>query len=98
MSRQVRVPVLLAPAIPRFFARMDEQIERLEAALAAGDFATAGRIGHNLKGTGGGFGFHAVSESGARMQGLAEAADAGGLAAEIGWLKDYLASVEVVAG
>ena len=98
MMRQVRVPALLAPAIPRFFARMNERIERLEAALAAADFATAARIGHNLKGTGGGYGFHGVSESGARMQGLAEAADGGGLAAEIGWLRNYLASVEVVAG
>ena len=47
---------------------MRKDLAALEAAAAAADYATVQRIGHNLHGTGGSFGFPRITELGARME------------------------------
>lgn len=64
----------------RFLARADEDAERIEQALAAGDFAMVRSLSHGLSGTAGIFGF---AEIGASAQAVEEAIDAGMEEAEI---------------
>ena len=40
-----------------------------------GDFETVIILGHNLRGSGGGFGFQAITDLGAALEGAAESAD-----------------------
>ena len=66
---------------------------RLAAALAAGDWDTLRVVGHNIKGTGAGYGFPAISEMGAALESAAKARDAGGAAGCVDELARYLSAV-----
>jgi HPt (histidine-containing phosphotransfer) domain-containing protein len=54
--------------VHRFLARKRDDLDRARAALAAGDFETIRRIGHDLKGAGEGFGFPELSAFGAALE------------------------------
>ena len=58
----------VAHLAPRYLKNMRKDLAALEAAAAAADYATVQRIGHNLHGTGGSFGFPRITELGARME------------------------------
>ena len=47
---------------------MEKDLKTLSDAEAAEDYATVQRIGHNLNGTGGAFGFPQITELGALME------------------------------
>ena len=86
----------LEPVIPRYLARRREEIARLRASLDAGDYAALRQIGHSLKGSGGGYGFPALSAIGARIERAALAADAAALEGLLAEYADYLQRVKVV--
>lgn len=81
--------------MPRFLANRSADVAALDAAIARGDLAAARRIGHTLKGAGGGYGFDEITRLGAEIEACASAGGAGlpGLARE---LAAYLASVDIV--
>jgi len=68
---------------PEFLARRREDIERIHQALAAGDFATVQRIGHDCKGIGKGYGFPAIGSAGAELENAARARDLAALGAAL---------------
>jgi HPt (histidine-containing phosphotransfer) domain-containing protein len=89
----VRVAGELRDLIPRFMANRRNEIARLRLAVAQGDFGEARRIGHILKGAGGGYGFDEITRIGAdieRHAALGE--DVRGLVEE---LAEYLELVEI---
>ena len=86
----VQVADELRDLIPRFLANRRSEVERLRDAIARGDLEAARRIGHGLKGVGGGYGFDEISRIGAA---LARGHDLATLARE---LADYLDGVEIV--
>ena len=92
---QVTVDRDLEDLIPAFMQRRHEDVQKLHAALEAGDLETLRVTGHSMKGTGGGFGFHALSEIGATLEAAARASRLDDLRAAIERLEDYLARVEV---
>ncbi len=53
---------------PRFLKNVEKDLKTLSDAEAAEDYATVQRIGHNLNGTGGAFGFPQITELGALME------------------------------
>ena len=53
---------------PRFLKNVEKDLKTLSDAQAAEDYATVQRIGHNLNGTGGAFGFPRITELGALME------------------------------
>ena len=65
-------PSTLDPSIaqlaPRFLKNVEKDLKTLSDAEAAEDYATVQRIGHNLNGTGGAFGFPRITELGALME------------------------------
>jgi HPt (histidine-containing phosphotransfer) domain-containing protein len=51
-----------------FVASMDERLRTIDAALTARDWATLRTIAHQLRGSGGGFGYPQVSAQAARLE------------------------------
>ena len=58
----------VAALAPRYLKNMRKEVGALQAAVGVEDFATIQRIGHNLHGTGGSFGFPRITELGAAME------------------------------
>jgi hypothetical protein len=89
----VRVAGELRDLIPRFLANRRSEVARLRQSVALGDFEEARRIGHMLKGAGGGYGFDEITRIGAEIERHAAArTDVRGLVEELG---EYLDQVEV---
>ncbi|HUL91335.1 MAG TPA: Hpt domain-containing protein [Burkholderiales bacterium] len=89
----VRVSGELRDLIPRFLANRRSEIARLREAGAKGDFAEARRIGHILKGAGGGYGFDEITRLGAEIE--RNAARGEDVRAPVEELAEYLELVEV---
>lgn len=97
MTEKIRAEVSkdLESLIPRYLERRRKDIEMFRAQIAAGDFEAL-RIGaHNLKGSGGGYGFPGLTLIGAAMETAAKAGDAEALQAALADYVDYLRRVEV---
>ena len=89
----VRVSGELRDLIPRFLANRRSEIGRLREAVAKGDFEEARRIGHILKGAGGGYGFDEITRLGAQIE--RNAARGEDVRAPVEELAEYLEFVEV---
>lgn len=59
---------------PMFLAKRQEDLARIQEALAASDIQAIQRIGHNCKGIGKGYGFPAISAAGAILEHAARTA------------------------
>ncbi len=72
-------PADTAPTVssltPRYLKNVQKELQELKRAEAAEDYATIQRIGHNLHGTGGSFGFPSITEFGAAMEQAAKDED-----------------------
>jgi len=91
----VRVADELRELIPRFLAHRRRELDELRAALTCGDSDTVRRIGHGLKGVGGGYGFDEITRLGDQLERTAREGrlnNASGLVAQLG---DYLDTVEI---
>jgi HPt (histidine-containing phosphotransfer) domain-containing protein len=58
----------IARLAPRYLNNVEKDLHALNVAQAAEDYATIQRIGHNLNGTGGSFGFPRITELGAILE------------------------------
>ena len=59
-----------------FGAGIDDTVVTLQRAIASGDLETLKRVGHQLKGAGGGYGYPLVTEAGAKLEQVVAAAEA----------------------
>lgn len=81
--------------IPEYLDGRHKDVESIRAALADGDFETVRILGHNMKGTGGGYGFDAITTIGAAIQDAAVNGNADELEQLAGELADYLGRIEI---
>jgi PAS domain-containing protein len=99
------------PAVVSVTALRDEKVmemaeDRLEncrgnvvaigQALAGRDFDAISLLGHNMRGSGGAFGFQSITDIGAVIEQAADRADAGAVLQASEDLSDYLSSIEPV--
>ena len=89
----VRVSGELRDLIPRFLANRRSEIGRLREAASRGDFEEARRIGHILKGAGGGYGFDEITRLGAEIERHASRGE--DVRGPIEELAEYLEFVEI---
>ena len=75
-----------------------EELDRLGDALERGDWPTLSKIGHNLKGTGGAYGFAELTELGRALEKAAKAADAAAAEALIENIGLYLGIIGPAPG
>jgi histidine phosphotransfer protein HptB len=76
--------------VPQYLAAKRKQIEEARAALASGDFGPVRRFGHNLKGTGRGYGFPPIEQIGREIEQAAIQADAGRIADQLDALHRFV--------
>lgn len=82
--------------VPTFLANRQKDLRTIRTALAEKDFETIGMLGHRMKGDGGGYGFHAISEIGGSMELAAGRHDQPAIERSTSQLEDFLARVAVV--
>ena len=92
----VKVDADLADLIPGFLENRHKDAARLAELLERADFAEIRRIGHSMKGVGGGYGFDEITFIGAEIEKAAGAEDADVIARECARLGDYLGRIEIV--
>jgi len=95
---RVRVDADLEELMPRFMANRREDAAAIENALAAGDFATIATLAHDLKGSGGGYGFDEITRIGNTLERAAKAGSRGDIQKSLDQLVRYLGQVEIVYG
>lgn len=85
----------LEDLIPRYLASVKQYVLDMQKLLAASDLPQVARIAHNLKGSGGGYGFMPITEMGAAIETAAKGGDASGIPDLLARLQDYAANVRV---
>ena len=93
---RIKPPEGLEEAIPLFLESTHEDLEALSRALRAEDYAKLRFIGHDLKGSGGGYGFDEIGVIGKCIEEAAKRTDRDEIAKQIAALTDYLNRVEVI--
>jgi len=83
-------------AVPLFLEAAREDLKNLEQALRKADYARIRFIGHDLKGSGGGYGFDGISAIGKLIEEAAKCSDSDEARRQIAALAEYLDRVEVV--
>lgn len=91
----VRVDAEIAPLIPGFLHNRRKDVVALLRAVEQGDFERARVLGHSMKGSGGGYGFDAITEIGHGIETAAKTRDIDALRTCITTLSDYLDRVQV---
>ena len=87
----------IAPLVPEFLDSRRADIQTCRTALADGAFEGIRSAAHRMKGTGGGYGFDAISQLGADLEAAADARDVDRIGRLIDELDDYVNSVKVVS-
>jgi HPt (histidine-containing phosphotransfer) domain-containing protein len=85
----------LRALVPEFLRSKRADIADALRALEQGDYETAVRVGHQLKGEGSAFGFDQVTAMGAELELAATSADRGAALSWAGSLAEFLDHVEV---
>ncbi|VAX20965.1 hypothetical protein MNBD_NITROSPINAE04-1246 [hydrothermal vent metagenome] len=92
----VHVDPDLEDIIPDFLLNLAEDLQSILEALDKNDFETVRVLGHSMKGSGGGYGFDAVTEMGRDIENAAGATDAKTIGAKVSEIKNYLQRVEII--
>ncbi len=92
----VNIDIDLEDLIPGFLENRQSDLQKLEQALGDQDFETLRSIGHNLKGVGGGYGFHDMTAIGAAIEEGAKENKLEIVNENVTKLSHYLANVEIV--
>ena len=93
----VHVSALLEDLIPEYLEQQKEDVKCMIAACGQGDYETILSLGHDMKGTGGAYGFDALSEIGGRIVQSALEQNLEEVRQLLGALSTYLERVEVVS-
>jgi signal transduction histidine kinase/CheY-like chemotaxis protein len=96
-SDRIQVPVeaWLKPVVGGYLEKRRGDVAKLRAALACGDYGTIRTLGHQMSGTGGGYGFEPITEIGSALEESALASDTAQIRASIEDLDRYLSAVRV---
>ncbi len=92
----VHIDIDLEDLIPGFLENRQSDLQKLEQALGDQDFEILRSIGHNLKGVGGGYGFHDMTTLGAAIEESASENKLEIVNENVKKLSNYLSSVEIV--
>ncbi len=70
-EHHLRVDADLSDLVPGFLGSRRNDLSDLNKALACGDFERVARLGHNIKGVAGSYGFQRLSDLGMHLQAAA---------------------------
>lgn len=97
MSEQIIVYVDedLEDLVPGFLENRNEDIATIQELVQQGNFSDAQRIGHSMKGSGGGYGFDKISEIGKGIEEASKTQNADEVLKLVEDLKHYLSVVKI---
>lgn len=95
---QVRPEPGFEDAVPRFLQNRQADVRVITAALERNDFEQIRILGHNMKGTGEGYGFPEITVFGSLIEAASSARQTDGVRLQIAALAGYLSRVEVLRG
>ncbi|MBI2884269.1 MAG: Hpt domain-containing protein [Candidatus Methylomirabilis oxyfera] len=85
----------LADLIPEFLENRRRDVEQIKRLAQEGKYEELARLGHNLKGSGGGYGFPEISAIGKRIEEAGARSDREAMTTLCERLATYLATVTV---
>jgi HPt (histidine-containing phosphotransfer) domain-containing protein len=85
----------LADIIPGYLDNRRQELQLMREAVAAANYEIIRVTGHSMKGSGGGYGFDAITEYGSLLEDAAKQGDADRILEAVGNLEGYLERVEV---
>ncbi len=94
----VAVDVDIIDLIPGYLENRWGDVHTIRSALQDGDFETIRRLGHSMKGSGGGYGLDPVTDMGSGLEEAAKAEDADAAWQWLEKLEGFLQRVKVVPG
>lgn len=97
-KRPIIVDPDIADLVPTYLEARRHDVKEIERLLPRRDFGAIQTLGHNMKGSGRGYGFAAISELGARLEAGARSQDPEAIAKANVHLARYLDEVEVQPG
>ena len=86
----------LEDLIPGFLENRNQDIKSIFDALARDDYAAIAKLGHTMKGVGGGYGFDAITDIGRSIEQAAKEKNPQKIKASLSELSDYLERIEIV--
>jgi PAS domain S-box-containing protein len=86
---------VLARLIPAYLANCRQNVIAMQGALDRVDFESLTILGHNLRGSGGAYGFQAITDIGAALELAAESSDTDMSRKWVGELSSFLCAIEV---
>jgi len=92
----IRLDEEMQAIVPKYLGNRARDCDTIRDQAANGDFIDAKRLGHNMKGTGSGYGFEEISRLGAQIEAAAAAGEADRLVQLADELAQYLARVKPV--
>lgn len=92
----VKIDPDIEELIPGYIASKHRDVALMNDALEKNDFDTLRRTGHDLKGSGIGYGFEKITEIGRTIESAAKTGDGALIKDSISELADYLSRIEVV--
>ncbi|MBI3329545.1 MAG: Hpt domain-containing protein [Nitrospinae bacterium] len=92
----VHIDAELQELIPGYLDNRQADIQALREALEQGDYETIRILGHSMKGSGGGYGFDAITEIGSALEQAAKDREPDAIRRWVGELVTYLERVQVV--
>jgi CheY-like chemotaxis protein len=93
----LRVKHKFADRIPAYLQNCRQNVIVMREALDRVDFETVTSLGHQMRGSGGAYGFQAITDIGAALQQAAESADTDVSRKWVGELSSYLDGVETIS-
>ena len=91
----VRVDPDLADLVPGFLENRRKDAAAIEVALQQGDYETIRILGHDMKGSGGGYGFDGISDIGRLLEQAAKDRDVDAIQRQAADLLHYLNHLQV---
>jgi HPt (histidine-containing phosphotransfer) domain-containing protein len=86
----IEIPPGLEDIVPGYLANRRKEVPEMFEFLATSDFVRLARLGHNLKGTGGSYGFPELTRIGESVERLAKQKNGGALSSQMIELRNYL--------
>ena len=86
----IEIPPGLEDIVPGYLAKRRKEVPEMFELLATSDFARLATLGHNLKGTGGGYGFPELTRIGESVERLAKQKNGEALSSQMIELRNYL--------
>jgi len=96
-ARKIPISEQVQALVPQYLASQEKQIEDARASLASRDFDPIRRFGHNLKGTGRGYGFPPLEDLGTEIERAAAQADARRVAEQLDALHRFVSESAAAA-